>query len=88
MFKIFKLERIYIWMAVFVVILTIFNMSRPSKEQYQEEKSISTKTFSEIGITEERVKDFLNSKGIFPNIFQYFISLGVTEITSSFILLS
>lgn len=80
MFRILKLERIYIWMAGFVLILTILNMSQLVKEPRHQERNISAKTFSEMGITEERVKEFLNSKKIFANVFQYFILLGVMAV--------
>jgi len=69
-------ERIYIWMTFFIVAINLMNISYPVKISQPDEKGISAKTFKEMGITEERVKAFLESKKPKAIFFRYSLIAG------------
>ena len=55
-------ERVYIWMLFFIVAVNMINLSQPlNKKPYNENKGVSVKTFKDMGITEERIRAFLES---------------------------
>ena len=75
MLNFIKREKIYILMLLFVLAINIMNFGRAEKAQYKE-KPISTMSFEEIGVTEAKVKDFLESGKRSARFFEYAIILG------------
>ncbi len=69
-------EKIYIFMILFVLAVNFMSAGQPKKEEVKTEKSFSEMTFEDIGITEERVKDFLASDKLSARFFKYAIVLG------------
>jgi len=73
-----KREKIYILMILFIMAVNLINAghARKEKEVLSEEKSLSSMTFQEMGITEDRVKDFFESERPSAAFFKYTIALG------------
>jgi len=69
-------EKIYISMFLFILAVNFMSAGQPEKEQVKAEKSFSEMTFEEIGVTKERVKDFLSSDILIAKFFKYAIVLG------------
>jgi len=76
MLNFIKREKIYILIALFILAINIVTSGQVKEETLIEEKPLSTMTFEEIGITEEKVKTFLESEGLRPRFFRYSIVLG------------
>lgn len=73
-----KRERIYIWMAVFVIAVNLLLMGRPHKKSQEQanRKTISAQTFKDMGITENKVKLFFESKSLKSVFFKYSFMFG------------
>jgi len=73
-------ERIYFLMLIFILTFTALNTGAAHKasheESFIEEDAFSNKTFKELGISEERVMDYLGSKSMSARFFRFFIPFG------------
>ncbi len=69
-------EKIYILMFIFILVVNFMNTSQAKKESVAGEKALSSMTFQELGVTEEKVKDFFESEKPGALFFKYAISLG------------
>ena len=72
-------EKIYILLVFFILAVNIFNSK--SKEEVknshiQKEESLSGMTFNEIGLTEQKVRDYIASKEPKARFFRYGIIVG------------
>ena len=76
MLNFIRREKIYIFMFLFILAVNFMSAGQPEKEQVKAKKSFSEMTFEEIGVTEERVKDFLSSDKLSAKFFKYAIVLG------------
>ena len=76
MLNFIRREKIYIFMFLFILAVNFMSAGQPEKEQVKAKKSFSEMTFEEIGVTEERVKDFLSSDKLNAKFFKYAIVLG------------
>ena len=89
MLNFIKKEKIYILFFLFILIVNVTNSGEPQKEIQGKEKSFSTMTFQEAGITEEKVKDFLESEKPSAKFFAYglvlFFFIFIVSIISNFI---
>ena len=74
-----KRERIYIWMAFFIIAINLLSFGQPHKKDQDaiDRKSISTQTFKDMGITEQKVKLFFESKKPSAAFFKYGIFAGL-----------
>lgn len=74
-----KRERIYIWMVFFIIMVNLFSLGQPRKKDQDAvgRKSISTQTFKEMGITEQKVKLFFESKKPSAVFFKYGLFAGL-----------
>ncbi|MBU1006564.1 MAG: CPBP family intramembrane metalloprotease, partial [Candidatus Omnitrophica bacterium] len=77
MLNFIRRERIYILIVIFVLAVNFMHMGQ-AKSQIapKQEKSLSSMSFEEIGVTEKKVKTFLESKTPSAIFFRYSISLG------------
>lgn len=73
MFDFLRRERMYIWMLVFILALTLIDLGYSPKKAYNRENYFSAKTFKEIGVNEEKVKEFLKSDIKGARVFKYAI---------------
>ena len=69
-------EKIYIFMLLFILAVNFMSAGQSEKKQVKSEKCFSEMTLEEIGVTEERVKDFLSSGKLSARFFKYAIILG------------
>ena len=73
-------ERIYFLMVVFILAVNALNAGaahrEPHEESFVEEEAFSNKTFKELGISEERVMEYLRSDSMSARFFRFFIPLG------------
>ena len=76
MLKFIKRERLYILMLLFIVAINVMNAGHREKAQLEEKKPLSAMTLKEIGVTEEKVKDFFESGKLNAGFFKYSIILG------------
>ncbi|MCX5692921.1 MAG: CPBP family intramembrane metalloprotease [Candidatus Omnitrophica bacterium] len=78
MLKFIKRERIYIWMAFFIVMVNLLSFGHPHKKDQDsiDRKSISTQTFKDMGITEQKVRLFFESKKPSAVFFKYSFFAG------------
>jgi membrane protease YdiL (CAAX protease family) len=87
MLKFIKRERLYILMLFFIVAINVMNSGHTEKTQPEEKKPLSAMTLKEIGVTDERVKDFFESEKLSAGFFKYSIVIGffifVTAIISN-----
>ncbi len=86
MLNFIKREKIYILIVLFVVAVNLLSMNQVKKETPIEEKPISSMSFEEIGVTEEKLKDFLDSESLKAKFFRYFIVLGFFIFISSILM--
>lgn len=68
-------ERIYLLMLFFILAVNLAYVGHEKKQEIKEE-SLSTKTFEEIGVTEQKIKDFFDSGKPSSRLFKYLIILG------------
>ncbi|MDP2911932.1 MAG: hypothetical protein Q8N76_06350, partial [Candidatus Omnitrophota bacterium] len=73
-----KRERIYIWMVVFIVAINLLLIGHPHKKSQEPagRKSISAQTFKDMGITENKVRLFFESRSLKSTFFKYSFMLG------------
>ena len=76
MIDLLKRERIYIWMVIFILGFNLFSMGHTNKKGLSNKKSISSMTFQNMGITEERVRLFFESKKPSAIFFKYSFIVG------------
>ena len=76
MLDLIRREKIYILMFIFILAVNFMNTSQAKKESVDDEKSLSSITFQELGVTEEKVKDFFESGKPGALFFKYAVSLG------------
>ncbi len=78
MFDFIKRERIYVWMVFFIVMVNLLSFGQPHKKDQDaiDKKSISTQTFKDMGITEQKVKLFFESKKPSVAFFKYSLFAG------------
>jgi len=79
-------ERIYILMIVFVLAVNLLAQGHQEKSYTEDKKAISAMTFNELGITEEKVKDFLESNKPSARFFNYSIIIGFFVFITALIL--
>lgn len=70
-------EKIYILVLFFILALNILNLSRGERRHIEEKKAASSMTFSEIGITEQRVRDYIGSDRMSAKFFRYGFAAGI-----------
>ncbi len=63
-------------MTLFILAINLMGRGHSEKFHVDEKVSWSNMTFEEIGLTEERLKDFLESKNIRARFFRYSITFG------------
>lgn len=86
MFDFLRKDRIYVLMAVFILVINIANTGRVENVPYDEKEGLSTKTFEEMGVTEEAVKDYFKSEAPRARFFKYALVLGFYIFLASLIL--
>ena len=87
MLNFIKREKIYILIVLFILVINILSIGHVKKESFdKKEKSLSTMTLEEIGITEEKVKDFLDSESFKAKFFKGFLVLGFFIFIASIIM--
>ena len=71
-------ERIYIWMALFVIAVNLLLIGHPHKKSQEpaSRKSISAQTFKNMGITENKVRLFFESRSLKSVFFKYSFMFG------------
>jgi len=76
MFKFIRREFIYIWMVIFILGVNILGPAHPHKKYIRDEKAISSMTFKDMGITEQKVRSFFESKRPSAVFFKYGFFIG------------
>ena len=77
MLNFIKREKIYIVIALFILVINILSIGRVKEEAFdKKEKSLSTMTFEEMGVTEQKLKTFFNSESLKAKFFRGFLVLG------------
>jgi len=77
MLNFIKREKIYILIALFILVINILSIGRVKEEAFdKKEKSLSTMTFEEMGITEQKLKTFFDSGSLKAKFFRGFLVLG------------
>ena len=71
-----KREKIYILIVLFILAVNLMSIGQVKKDYPEEEKALSTMTFEEIGVTEEKLTDFFESKTLTASFFKYSIIFG------------
>lgn len=70
-------ERIYIWMAIFILSVNLLNIRHVHKKDLTDKKSLSSMTFKDMGVTEEKIKLFFESEKPIAEFFRYGLFAGV-----------
>jgi len=78
-------EKLYVLMLFFILAVNALNTGHPEKVQ-DDGQALSNMTFEEMGVTEEKVKDFFESEKLSAKFFKYGIVLGVLMLIASLIL--
>lgn len=90
MFNFLRRERPYILMLVFIAALNLSTLGRqgksPERAHRENEDSISAMTFGELGVTEEKIKDFLQSAKPRAKFFKYSMIAGALMLILALIL--
>lgn len=86
MFQFIRREKIYILMLLFIAAINVLNTSRMPGDRHGEKASPSTQSLKEMGITEQKVKDFLESGKMSARFFKYAMVLGIFIFAVSIIL--
>ena len=76
MINFIKREKVYILMIVFILTVNIINAGHTGRQVISEKKPLSNMTFEEIGVTEDKVKEFFESDTISAKFFKYAIFLA------------
>ena len=69
-------EKIYIIIFVFILALNMIQAGHVKKESTEEEKTFSSMSLQEIGVTEEKVKEFFETDTSSARFFRYSIFFG------------
>lgn len=64
-------ERIYIWMIIFILGMYLLGIGHMRKKYLPDKKSVSSMTFKDMGVTEEKVRLFFESKKPSAIFFRY-----------------
>jgi len=64
-------ERIYIWMIIFILGMNLLGMGHMRKKDLPDKKSVLSMTFKDMGVTEEKVRLFFESKKPSAIFFRY-----------------
>ncbi|MBU1912701.1 MAG: CPBP family intramembrane metalloprotease [Candidatus Omnitrophica bacterium] len=72
-----KKERIYIWMLIFILGISLLNIGHSRKKELADKRSISSMTFQDMGVTEEKIKLFFESEKPGAVLFKYGLFAGV-----------
>mgnify|MGYP001345493792 CR=1 FL=1 len=86
MLQFIKKEKIYILLLIFIVAVNIFALGQEKGEASTEEQSISTMSFEEIGITEDKVKGFFESGAKSAIFFKFASIIGFYIFIASIVL--
>jgi len=86
MLNFIRRERIYILMLFFMLAINMMNPGHVEEKHYDKEASLSTKTFEEIGVTREKVKEFFESGELRARFFKYALILGFIIFIASLVL--
>jgi len=76
MLRFIKRERIYIWMVIFILGINLLSIGHMRKKDLQDKKSVSSMTFKDMGVTEEKVRLFFESKKPSAIFFRYSLFAG------------
>ena len=68
-------EKIYI-LILFFILAVNFMQAKDVKKETPSEKSLSSMNLEELGVTEEKVKDFFESDKLSAKFFKYLVSFG------------
>lgn len=81
-----KRERLYILIFFFILAVNAVKVEQPEAGRYDEKKAFSTMSFREIGVTEDRIRDFFVSENPRARFFKYSILSGILFFVTVFIL--
>jgi len=70
-------ERIYIWMIIFILGMNLLGIGHMRKKDLPDKKSVSSMTFKDMGVTEEKVRLFFESKKPSAVFFRYGFFIGL-----------
>jgi len=71
-----KRERIYIWMIIFILGVNLLGIGHMRKKDLSDKKSVSSMTFKDMGVTEEKVRLFFESNKPSAVFFRYGFFIG------------
>jgi membrane protease YdiL (CAAX protease family) len=88
MLEFIKRERIYIWMAFFIVMVNLLSLGYAHKKDQDnvDRKSLSGQTFKDMGITEQKVKLFFESEKPSAAFFKYSLFAGFFALISGMVM--
>jgi len=84
-----KREWIYIWMVIFIVGVNLLNAGYAAGKNIPDKKGISSSAFEDMGVTEEKIKTFFESKkpsaiffryGLLAGLFIFFLGMAMNLI--------
>ncbi|MDO8603250.1 MAG: type II CAAX endopeptidase family protein [Candidatus Omnitrophota bacterium] len=70
-------ERAYIWMAIFILSVNLLGIGHARGKNLKARKNISSMSFKDMGVTEEKIKLFLESERPGAKFFRYGFFAGV-----------
>ncbi len=76
MLNFIRREKIYILILVFILAVNLWVLGRQEKSRFKDDSTVSSMTFEELGLTEEKVKGFLESNTPNARFFGYLITIG------------
>lgn len=71
-----KRERLYIWMVIFMLGINLLSIGHMRKKDFSDKNSISSMTFKDMGVTEEKIRLFFESKKPSAIFFKYSFFAG------------
>ncbi|MFC1666854.1 lysostaphin resistance A-like protein [Candidatus Omnitrophota bacterium] len=86
MFQFLKRERIYILILFFILAVNVIKVKQAEEYHHDKKESFSEMSFEDIGLTEEKIKDFFESERPSARFFKYSIILGFLFFATIFIL--
>ncbi|MFH1854454.1 MAG: CPBP family intramembrane glutamic endopeptidase [Candidatus Omnitrophota bacterium] len=76
MYQFLRREKIYILMLFFILAVNFLNTGQTEKKRVGGEKSLSSMTLDEMGITEQKVRDYIASDRPGAGLFRYLTIAG------------
>lgn len=76
MLNFIRREKLYVAMLLFILAVNVMSPGRTEKAQAEGRPNLSTMTFKEIGVTEERVREYFESEGPGAIFFKYSIAFA------------